>query len=101
MAFRKPREVPSYFGHDRAGREEMLACNQNPNTRPGTVRAIPLDNFLVHRTALETGIIKSALGAMAPGVEVHCKVTWDLAFPGTPVKRTTMESSPQKPSRAR
>lgn len=55
--------------------EQMLACNQNPNTRPGKVRVMPLDDLLVHRTALETGVIKCALGAMAPGVEVHCEVT--------------------------
>lgn len=53
----------------------MLACNQNPNTRPGKVRVIPLDDLLVHLAALETGIIKRALGAMAPGVEVLCVVT--------------------------
>lgn len=48
----------------------MLACNQNPNTRPGKVRVIPLDDLLVHLAVLETGIIKRALGAMAPGIEV-------------------------------
>lgn len=43
---------------------------------------IPLDDLLVHPTALETCIFKRALGAgpMIPVVEVQRKVTWDLAF---------------------